>query len=92
MNDESKFENENEEINISSVENFINEKFYQTLITRINDEVKKSVKVEFERYVNDNKLKVVKHHEESPNEQTHCNKLLDEIELLRAELRCVIKR
>ena len=42
-NDETTVENSNlhDDNNISSVESFIDEKFYQTLTTRINDEVKK---------------------------------------------------
>ena len=73
--------------NISHVESFIDKKFYETLITRINDEVKKSVKLEFESYVNENKLKVINNDEECCNEKSNNEKLLDEIELLRAELK-----
>lgn len=70
--------------NISSV--FINETFYQGLMIKINDEVKKAVKIELQSCVKDHKL-VVNDHEEFVNDQMHYKKLMDEIKLLRDELK-----
>ena len=74
--------------NISSVEKFvINETFYQTLIARINNEVKTTIKIELECYSKVNKLKSVNDREEFPNEQTDYRKLHETIKSLRAELK-----
>ena len=73
--------------NISSSEGFFNEQLYQSLLIRINTEVKTAVKLEMSNLINDDKHKHFNNKIQLANDQTDNKSLKDEIKSLRINLK-----
>ena len=72
--------------NTSSLQDFIDGKFYEIILNRINDEVKKSVKSEMESYANN--INVIKSSNELSKDKKAYDQLFAENKHLRAQLKC----
>ena len=76
--------------NTSSLQDFIDGKFYEIILNRINDEVKKSVKSEMESYANN--INVIKSSNELSKDKKAYDQLFAENKHLRAQLECKMKQ